>query len=154
MSIRLETWWGCRGDRRCWEGRHAPGRGRGKGAGLLGARVSLVWKEKKHHQRKPVFPAGLLSGLEGEDPFNQFLWVGLVVKKMHLALDQLSVKWQQGFSDSVEEKPMEMRMCRCWLRTGRKKSWETQRTFGAGAVWLSGGEGSSGEELQAVRQAG
>lgn len=83
---------------------------------------SLVWKEKKHHQQKPMLPAGLLSGLEGEDPFNQFLWVGLVVKKMHLASDQLSVKWQQGFSDSVEEKAMEMRMCRCWLRTGRKKS--------------------------------
>lgn len=68
-----------------------------RGAGLLGTRASLVWKEKKKHQRKPMFPAELLSGLEGEDPFNHFLWVGLVFKKMHLALGQLRVKWQQGF---------------------------------------------------------
>lgn len=41
--------------------------------------------------------AELLSEIGDEEPLNQFWFVELVFKKMHFALEKLSVKWQQGF---------------------------------------------------------
>lgn len=41
--------------------------------------------------------ADLLSEITDEDPLNKFWFVGLVFKKMHFALEKLSVKWQQDF---------------------------------------------------------
>lgn len=152
--MRMQRWWEMLGRKTCfsWQGQR-------EGAGLLGTRVSLVWKEKKH-RRKPMFPAELLAGLEGEDPFHQFLWVGLVFKTMHLALGSRASKrvcptgsWRVGLGWGKD--PMETRMCRCWLGTGRKKGWERAgRNKGPLEQVLCGYQEERGAQGRSCRQAG